>query len=134
MKKSVIIIRGVSGSGKSTFSNLIADPKVICTADDWYYETYGFYNWNVKDIPKAHGWCKDKFLKALDDDSIENIVIANTNTKTKDFEFYASTARSRGIPVHFIVMENRHGGKNTHNVPEETLIRQKESIIESLKL
>lgn len=135
MQKTVIIIRGASGSGKTTFANqVVAEPKVVCTADDWFEEEYGYYNWNVKDIGKAHAWCRDKFLDALDDINIDNVVVCNTNTKRKDFKFYEDTAKERGIPVHFVVMENRHEGENVHGVPDETVMRQKEQIIQSLTL
>jgi uridine kinase len=34
MKKELIIVRGISGSGKSTFAYMLG--KAVCTADDWY--------------------------------------------------------------------------------------------------
>jgi putative ribosome biogenesis GTPase RsgA len=134
MNKNVIIIRGVSGAGKSTFANLVSEPKVVCCADDYFTDVDGNYNFDVSKLGVAHNKCLNKFMHALSDPSVENIVIANTNTKASDWEDYEVPARAWGASVFFIVLENRHGNKDVHNVPEETLMRQEQNVRSSLKL
>ena len=62
------------------------------------------------------------------------IVIDNTNAQERDFGQYVLTARSAGYNVRCVVVENRHGGRNEHDVPEETIVRMKDSINRSIQL
>jgi 2',3'-cyclic-nucleotide 3'-phosphodiesterase/NEDD4-binding protein 2 len=78
--------------------------------------------------------CQQKFLRLLDDHEESLIIVANTSTKDSDFNFYIEEAKKRNIVVFSLVLENRHGNKNIHNVPEHVLERQKENIKNSLKL
>ena len=40
-QRNLIILRGVSGSGKTTFCNLIKGTKVVCCADDFFIDADG---------------------------------------------------------------------------------------------
>jgi broad-specificity NMP kinase len=93
MKNILIIIRGIPGSGKTSFSNLLKT-KAICTADD-YHMRNGIYDWKPERVSAAHDWCQRKCRRFMEK-KIERIIV-----------------------------ENRHGNKNIHNVPEETLIKMK---------
>ena len=118
MDKKLIIVRGIPGCGKSAFSELLS--RAICTADDYHTDRKGNYNWLPQNIGKAHDWCKRKcqrFMKA----GIETVVVANTSTQEKEFQPYINMAKRYGYKVFSVVVENRHGGVNTHDVPEETL-------------
>lgn len=118
MEKVLIIVRGIPGSGKSTFAELFA--RAICTADDYHTDRKGNYNWKPENIGKAHDWCKRKcrrFMQA----GIERIAIANTSTQLKEFQPYMQMAKNHGYKVFTVVVENRHGGVNSHGVPAETL-------------
>lgn len=136
MKKEVIILRSVSGAGKSTFANLLArayDKPVICEADQFFVNEDGEYNFDVAKLGDAHAWCRQTFVNALQNSNVDGIVVANTNTSEKEFRFYESTAKELNIPVFFVVLENRHGNKDIHGVPLETLERQENKLKESLK-
>ena len=133
MEKQIIILRGASGSGKSSFAELIAQPKKICCAD-FYYEKNGSYDFDPSKIGEAHQQCKDEFDVACVSPFIKNIVIANTNTKPSDYQYYVDKAKEHGIKVTFVVLEKRHDGKNTHNVPEHVIQRQHDNLINDLKL
>jgi NEDD4-binding protein 2 len=131
--RSVIILRGVSGAGKSTVANKFADPKVICTADD-FFEKNGGYDFDPSKLGDAHRECQNKFECALQDPRIKNIVVANTNTKSNDYQYYLDMAAKHGIQVISLVIEKRHDNKNVHNVPDFVLQRQYDSLMSSLKL
>lgn len=131
--KTCIILRGCSGSGKTTFCDLIAYPKVVCCADDYFYDTEGNYNWNASEIGNAHSYCRERFDVALDDE-IANIILDNTNTKESDWKYYVDEATKAGYRITFVVLENRHGNKDLHNLPEQTLQRQENAIKGNLKL
>jgi len=118
MKKNLIIVRGLPGSGKSTFAKLLG--RAVCTADDFHTDRNGNYNWKPENVGRAHEWCKRKckrFMKA----GIETVIIANTSTTEDEIRPYIMIAKNYGYRVFSIVVENRHGGVNEHNVPETTL-------------
>jgi len=122
MKKNLIIVRGLPGSGKSTFAKLLG--RAVCTADDFHTDRNGNYNWKPENVGRAHEWCKRKckrFMKA----GIETVIIANTSTTEDEIRPYIMIAKNYGYRVFSIVVENRHGGVNEHHVPETTLEKMK---------
>ena len=123
MKKYLYIVRGIPGSGKSTFAELIGSELTICTADD-YHMVDGVYQWKPENIKKAHAWCQDK-AKTLMRTGLTPVVVANTSTTVKEMQPYYDLAEKYGYQVFSIVVENRHGGINTHEVPEEVLEKMK---------
>jgi predicted kinase len=131
--KTVIIVRGVSGVGKSTFANIVAEPKVICTADD-YFEQGGGYNFDPTKLGAAHKQSMDKFDKALENPNIANIVVANTNIKPSDYKYYEDKANVVGAKIIYVVLEKRHNNPNVHSVPDHVLQRQHETLRNNLKL
>lgn len=52
---------------------------------------------------------------------IPRVIVANTSTQLKEFQPYMQMAKNHGYKVFTVVVENRHGGKNSHGVPDETL-------------
>jgi predicted kinase len=134
MQRNLIILKGTSSSGKSTFANLIAYPCFIITADDYFYDKEGNYHFDGSKLGNAHAACRDKFDEALKDDIITNIVIANTNTRESEWKYYSDQAEKAGLKVFHVVMEKRHDCVNSHNVPQSSLDRQANSIKENLKL
>jgi predicted kinase len=130
----VIIIRGTSGSGKSTFANLFADPKVICTADDFFYDNDGKYNFDPTKLGAAHGQCQNKFECALQDPSIKLIIVANTNVKPSDYQYYLEKANEYGVRIISVILEKRHEGQNVHGVPDFVLQRQHDALSKDIKL
>jgi 2',3'-cyclic-nucleotide 3'-phosphodiesterase/NEDD4-binding protein 2 len=132
-QRNLIILKGVSGAGKTTFCDLIAGPKVVICADDFFYEE-GVYQFDGNYIGQAHAECRAKFDRWLNDDVITNIIISNTNTKPSDYKYYVDQANAKGLRITYVVLENRHGNKNVHDVPEHVLERQEQNIRQNLKL
>lgn len=135
--KVVTIIRGVSGSGKSTFGvflkMLACNETHICCADDYFIDQEtGEYNFDVTKHGAAHKACRDKFNKHLED-GVNHIIVNNTSTTRKEFKDYKQLAEDSGYKVFIIAMENWHGGKNIHNVPEDILERQVNNLKNSFK-
>lgn len=125
MKKSkdLIILRGISGSGKSTFAKLLG--KAICSADDYFVSINGEYLWKEEDLGKAHRWCTKKSEMFMER-NISPIIISNTCVKARDLKPYTKLAEKYGYRVFSVIVENRHNGINTHNVPEEVLNQQRQ--------
>lgn len=131
--KSVIIIRGVSGSGKSTFASLLTEEDSICCADDFFINPFGEYVFDPKKLGDAHEHCKGKFL-GLCMAGLEKIVVANTNTSEWEFTEYESIAKRFGYFVFHVVLENRHGSNDIHGVPTEVKEKPPDRLKNSLKL
>ena len=49
------------------------------------------------------------------------IVVSNTFTQEWEMEPYFDAAKRYGFIVHTLIVENRHGGVNSHGVPQAKL-------------
>jgi 2',3'-cyclic-nucleotide 3'-phosphodiesterase len=132
--KTLIILRGLPGSGKSTLvaelEKQLDKKAVVCSADYYFYfgkehkpENYSF---NRELLGKAHGQCKYNACKAMDDGE-ELVIIDNTNIRLAEYKFYALNAEERGYKVlsHAITgLSAEESSKlNVHNVPLEACVR-----------
>jgi len=118
MKNVLIIVRGLPGAGKNAFAEML-NTKAICCADD-YLVVNGTYDWAWWKLESAHKWCErkcEKFMKI----GVERIIVANTGVHLKDIKPYFDLAKVYNYKVFSIIVENRHGGINSHGVSEETL-------------
>lgn len=126
MTKTLFLIRGIPGSGKSTFAHQIWDDHAICEADKFFYDREGNYNFDASKLHQAHVWCQDRvevkmILNKIKDEHYTEIVVSNTSTTDSELEPYIELANKYGYRVVSLIVENRHGNKSVHNVPEETL-------------
>ena len=126
------------GAGKSFLSKnlqgLVGKKDcTICSSDDYFYDDKGNYNFNPELLYQNHNKCKLKFFNALGA-RVPLVIVANTNTKAQDFNYYIEKAKQFGYIVHSLIVENREGTVNSHSVPEETLKKQENAIRENLKL
>ena len=124
--KTLYIIRGIAGSGKTTFANTIVDSIAVCEADQYFVDKEtGEYKFNPDEIKIAHQWCKDEVenrMKYNQDTyglDYSEIVVSNTFTQEWEMDPYFKLAEKYGYRVFSLIVENRHGGKNTHGVPDE---------------
>jgi len=121
MKKVLIIVRGIPGSGKTSFASFLG--RAICCADDYYIHD-GEYKWVAEDIGTAHAWCQRKCRRFMKK-QIETVIVANTSTTEREMQPYMDLARQFGYMVYSIIVENRHGNASVHSVPEATLDKMK---------
>jgi predicted kinase len=127
--KILTLVRGLPGSGKSTFSNFIWNEYAVCEADKFFYDSEGNYNFDASKLREAHKWCRDEVETRMKDievnpqyyPEIAEIVVSNTFTQEWEMEEYFKLAEKYGYMVFTIIVENRHGGVNQHGVPEEKL-------------
>lgn len=135
--KNIIILRGVSGGGRSTLAYFLVNNSksdaIYYEADMFTMNEQGQYEFK----PEKLGYCHNKCVSSVESSmvaEVELIIVSNTSTKERDFKAYIDLANKHGYKVTSLVVENRHGNKDCHNVPEETLKRQEEAIKQSLKL
>ena len=129
MEKNLYIVRGVPGAGKSTLAKSIAKSWQIFEADKYFMKN-GHYEFDFNGIKDAHNSCKRKVHRAMHPGLFNslfyrNIVVSNTFTQEWEMRFYQIIARKYGYKVHTIIVENRHGGKNEHGVPDEKVEQMK---------
>lgn len=120
--KQLILLRGLPGSGKSTLAKMIVD-RVSShkEADMFFVDRNGNYNFEPSKIKEAHKWCQDEVEFLMKEMKRSLIVVSNTFTQEWEMDAYYSLAKQYGYQVHSVVVENRHGGVNTHGVPEDKL-------------
>ena len=125
MEKNLYIVRGLPGSGKSTFARSIAKSYQIFEADQFFMKK-GEYNFDPTKLKEAHQDCKQRVANRMRENLFNsiffnNIVVSNTFTQEWEMKFYRNIARRYGYKVHTIIVENRHYGTNIHGVPEDKL-------------
>ena len=122
MEKILYIVRGIPGSGKSTFAKTLGG--IHIEADQYFVDADGNYNFDGSKIKNAHAWCLDE-VKTDMAVAREKIAVSNTFTQEWEMEPYFELAKEFGYKVFSVVVENRHGGTNVHNVPEDKLEQMK---------
>ena len=70
--KILYIIRGLSGSGKTTLANQLSP--VVYSADDWFTNEDGEYNFNPDELFKAHKHCQDNVRESMNADGKFGVV------------------------------------------------------------
>lgn len=118
MTKTLYIIRGLPGSGKTTLGKTIAG--TYCYAADDYFDLFHDGEFVPSKIKSAHKHCHLMVETALSDD-VPFVAVTNTFTQEWEFEQYIALAERYGYTVHSIIVENRHGNKSVHEVPEGTV-------------
>ncbi len=122
MEKILYIVRGIPGSGKSTFAKQLTAN--VFEADHYFYDNDGNYKFIASEIKDAHKECQDNVRIAMES-SIPKIAVSNTSTQEWEMESYFELAKEFGYDVFTIIVENRHGGTNVHNVPEDKIEQMK---------
>jgi predicted kinase len=130
MEKVLYIVRGIPGSGKSTFAKkLVGEDFLVFEADKYFInQDNGKYEFDISKIKDAHKWCQNLVENCMKDNMINNqyypeIAVSNTFTQEWEMRPYFELAKNYGYKVFSVVVENRHGGTNQHEVPEEVLTK-----------
>ncbi len=116
-KNGLFIIRGLPGSGKSTFAKEIISNVKNCThyEADMFFVQDGQYNYDRNKIGSAHEWCLSKVKEDLMDG--KTVIVSNTFTTLREMSPYIDFCKSNSIPFVVYRMTKNYG--NIHNVPEE---------------
>lgn len=124
----VSILRGIPGSGKSHLAGRIKATTIV-SADDFFTDFQGAYNFNPARLGEAHSACLRDYLLALERAKIYNrpchIVVDNTNIRAVEVAPYAALALAFGAELKVITLRTPYGiaaCRNVHSVPERTII------------
>lgn len=139
--KTVFIMRGISGSGKSTVAKKLAAREYICSTDE-YFMVNGEYKFDRSKLGEYHKRNFELFSSFVEV-GVQTLVVDNTNCKRSEFEKYADKAVAHGYVVLEVCVGNpwRQNkekdmryistsfveaciARNGHNVPSESVWQQ----------
>jgi predicted kinase len=125
MSRVLILLRGVPGSGKSTFANHMWSSGVIFEADKFFLDENGDYRFDGSKLKDAHEWCRNSVEEAMQQNHMTagkhypEIIVSNTFTREWEMQAYFDLAKKYDYNVVSLIVENRHGGKNVRGVPDD---------------
>ena len=114
----LILVRGVPGSGKSTYgrNNTIVSGFHL-EADNYFIRPDGVYDFNPKLLKNAHDWCYNEVVEALRSDPEHTVSVANTFTRVWEMQRYIDYAKANNIPFKVVRCTGRY--QNVHGVPDK---------------
>jgi len=115
--KQLILLRGLPGSGKSTFANLLGG---IHVEADQYFMQDGEYKFDASKLKQAHNWCKLRVEHSMEDGA-DKITVSNTFTQEWEMDAYFELAEKYGYQTSCLIVENRHDSKNIHGCPDDKI-------------
>ena len=123
--KTLTLVRGVPGSGKTTLAKEMVDANTDhFEADMFFTDKEGNYKFNPKKLSKAHRWCQKKARKALKKG--RNVVVANTFIRRHELQPYLEMAIDCNAEIHYITCSGDY--KNTHGVPQKKVDDMRDNI------
>ena len=128
--KVMFIMRGLSGSGKSTIVEALQKTypeHCVCSADDHFYQQDGSYKWVKTELEAAHKECQSKAEAACKADT-SVVIIDNTNVRRWEIKFYVNIAATYRYTVVLVTPKTSWyldaailAKKNKHGLDEATL-------------
>ena len=132
--KVLYIVRGLSGSGKSSIArelvNNIWDSesnafiKDFYSADDYFTDYNGNYNFDPNKLKEAHEECQKNVELAMQRDCVRKVAVANTFSQAWEAEPYFKLAKKHGFNPFILECQNDFG--NIHEVPQKSIDKMKE--------
>jgi hypothetical protein len=131
--KRLILIRGLSGCGKTTMASLICsddEDRLMISADDYFTSEDGVYSFDFTKLKVAHEWCKSEVASAMDEDW-GVIVVHNTFTRKWEVDPYLNLASKNEYQVHILSLFD--GGlsdlqlsqRGLHSLPTHQIQKQR---------
>ncbi|CAL8081817.1 unnamed protein product [Orchesella dallaii] len=128
--KLLILMRGASGSGKSTLALVlwsISEKGEICSADHFFINRQGQYNFKREQLGEAHGSCRTKCQNAMQRGD-SPVIIDNTNTRIDEMMPYVQLAIEHNYDIRIVEPKtdwkrkaNILAQKTVHGVPKRSI-------------
>lgn len=125
INRTIILLRGLPGSGKSSLAKILSESGKypIFSVDDYFTKSEtNEYQFDFKENHIAYKSCETNVENELKKGT-EKIFVHNTFTLEWEMEPYFKLAQKYNYSVFVITIENRHKGKNIHNIPHEQLLK-----------
>ncbi len=137
-KTTIILVRGLPGSGKTSLAHLMLDRRLMPTtnlycADDFFVNEDGEYIFDPTKLPQAHAQCLGKVTERVKHETWWNhVVVHNTFTQRWEMEPYirlAEETENRLVVVNVFdggLTDEELAARNTHGVPVEAIARRRD--------
>lgn len=112
------IVRGLPGSGKSTYAKTLVHPSAHFEADQ-YFMKGGKYVFDPSKLKDAHADCLARTRKAMVDGKHKMVAVSNTFTMKWELQPYIDLANELGWTVRVIRMTGDYG--SIHDVPKDSI-------------
>lgn len=116
------LIRGLPGSGKSSFVKYQLHALVNHYEADMFFMKDGEYQFDHSKLGQAHMWCQESTRKSLAQGF--DTWVSNTFTTTKELDPYFQIAKDTDSAI--VVMTMHGQFKSVHNVPDEAMDRMRQ--------
>jgi predicted kinase len=118
-QRDLYLIRGVQGAGKTSFVDSIRRSEDVMVAqDDFMLDEQGKYVFDWRRIEEV----RDKCMGVVEDamkGGVQRIFVHNTFVRAEHLEPYFTLAKKHAYRRFSVVVENRHGNTDVHNVPKD---------------
>lgn len=120
--RSLVILRGLPGAGKSSLAAVLSEGAgPVFSIDDYFTDPQtGAYNFDFSKNHLAYKQCEMSTEQAMAEKK-EKIFIDNAFTLEWEMEPYFKLAEKYGYRVFVVTVEKRHPGNNQHGVSGEQL-------------
>ena len=91
----LFVVRGLPGSGKSTYAKTLVQPSAHFEADQ-YFVRGGKYNFDPSKLKDAHADCLARTRKAMVEGKHKRVAVSNTFTMKWEVQPYIDLAKELG--------------------------------------
>jgi hypothetical protein len=120
----LVLVRGLPGSGKSTYARSLAALGYEHYEADQYFELYAkcvTYCFKPAELPLAHDWCRARVRNSLARGA--RCVVANTFSRRWEMAPYLDLGRKAGVPA--VIIETRGRWPSIHGIPQSAIERMR---------
>lgn len=134
MSRTLLLMVGASGAGKSTYANQLSDKVAlegmsvaICSADAYFLKG-GEYQFKWEWLRRAHDACQADCEECLKT-NIELVIIDNTNLTIRDRKPYELLAEKYGYAVEYKLIGDKkeiktYAERNVHGITVAKIEKQ----------
>lgn len=126
-KQVLILVRGLPGSGKSSFCRFLSESCgfQVFSVDDFFTGVDGEYKFDFSKNHLAYKKCEENVYAALNAGA-KAVMVDNTFTIDWEMKPYLQMAETFNCRLHVVTMEKYHHEENIHEIPRDQIRRMAE--------